>query len=111
MLLSPQFKGGIKIFYLSDLQPGEVAYIHSVGESALKNRLYDLGMVGGTRVECIAVAPFGGPAAYLVRGAVIALRREDAGNVEIIPIISESYAPIKIQKHAKPVKNHISGGL
>ena len=41
-------------------------------------RLYELGFIDGTFVECVAKAPFKGPLAYLVRGSVIALRRSDA---------------------------------
>ena len=34
-----------------------------------------------SRVTCTAVSPAGDPAAYLIRGAVIALRGRDAGGV------------------------------
>ncbi|MBQ8509598.1 MAG: ferrous iron transport protein A [Clostridia bacterium] len=73
----------ILISYLSDLLPGEAACIDSLAISPLRTRLYDLGMVAGTRVECVARAPFGGPSAYLIRGAVIALRHEDALTVGV----------------------------
>ena len=48
-------------------------------------RLLDLGLIRGTRVTCIARSPWGDPAAYLVRGAVIALRDQDARDVAVCP--------------------------
>lgn len=44
-------------------------------------RLRDIGMVEGTQVECVGFAPFGDPAAFLIRGAVIALRRQDTEKI------------------------------
>ncbi len=69
--------------YLSDMQPGETAFIYNVDRYEMRNRLYDLGFVCGTRVECVATAALSGPCAYLVRGALIALRRGDAGHIKI----------------------------
>ena len=83
----------MKISYLSDLVPGETAFINNIDGGELCRRLYDLGFVCGTKVDCIAKAPFGGPGAYLVRGAVIALRCADARtvNVQRIPAQSGRY--------------------
>ena len=47
-------------------------------------RLLDIGFTEGTRVQCLYAAPSGEPRAYLVRGAVIALRREDAARVRLL---------------------------
>ena len=69
--------------YLSDMRPNDTAIIYSVANGDLSKRLYDLGFVSGTRVECAASAPFGGPNAYLIRGSLIALRRSDAKAVKI----------------------------
>jgi ferrous iron transport protein A len=41
----------------------------------------DLGLTLDTMVEAVQKSPFGDPTAYLVRGAVIALRAEDADGV------------------------------
>lgn len=67
------------MYYLSDLTPGEVAYIESTPRA--KRRLIELGLIGGTRIECVAAAPFGDARAYLIRGAVIALRRSEAEQI------------------------------
>lgn len=44
-------------------------------------RLKDLGMVKGTRIKCVLKSPLGDPAAYKVRGAVVAIRDEDASGI------------------------------
>ena len=49
----------------------------------MARRLLDLGLVPGTRVACVARSPTGDPAAYRVRGAVIALRGGDAAGIQV----------------------------
>ena len=49
----------------------------------MRRRLQDIGMVDGTTVECVQRSPLGDPSAYWIRGAVIALRREDASAVQV----------------------------
>ncbi|MBQ8249918.1 MAG: ferrous iron transport protein A [Clostridia bacterium] len=65
------------------MRPGDTAIIYSAAKGELCQRLCDLGFVSGTLVECAAAAPMSGPLAYLIRGALIALRRNDAKNVKI----------------------------
>ena len=48
---------------------------------SLKQRLYDIGLVPGTVVKVVHQSPSGNPRAYLVRGAVIALRNCDAQKI------------------------------
>lgn len=43
-------------------------------------------LIDGTRVECLGKAISGDPAAYLIRGAVIALRSEDAAKIAVSKI-------------------------
>ena len=71
---------------LSSLRVGEEAVI--VGLSPLcrgleRNRLLDLGVVPGSTVSVDLVNPSGSPTAYRLRGASIALRREQADRVRI----------------------------
>ena len=69
---------------LSDLRPGQRGVVARVeGGGAMARRLADLGLLPGAAVFCTALAPAGDPAAYLIRGAVIALRRKDAGGVRL----------------------------
>ena len=69
---------------LGQLAVGEGGVICTLGlDGAMRRRLLELGLVPGTRAECVLRAPTGSPAAYLVRGAVLALRQCDAARVEV----------------------------
>ncbi|MDR1558925.1 MAG: ferrous iron transport protein A [Clostridiales bacterium] len=48
-----------------------------------RRRLQDIGLIVGTEVECLYKSPPGDPTAYLIRGAVIALRIEDAEQIMV----------------------------
>lgn len=64
---------------LSGLGPGQQAVIRRIDcDPELLSRLEDLGLTVGLSVRCLHHAPSGTPAAYEIRGAAIALRREDA---------------------------------
>lgn len=63
---------------LDQLAEGEAARVAALGHSgAMRRRLLDIGLIPGTAVGCIQKSR-GGMTAYFIRGAVIALRREDA---------------------------------
>ncbi len=69
---------------LSDLQIGESADALRLLPGCIgaeRSRLLDLGFVPGSRIEFSLQSPFHGPAAYQVRGTLIALRREQADQV------------------------------
>ena len=69
---------------LGQLAVGEGGVVRALGlDGAMRRRLLELGLVPGTRAECVLRAPTGSPAAYLVRGAVLALRQCDAARVEV----------------------------
>lgn len=69
---------------LNDLQMGEVGVITSLmAQGSIKRRLLDIGLVDDTEVQCILNSPNQDPKAFLIRGAVIALRNEDCQNVLI----------------------------
>ncbi len=53
---------------------------------SLRRRMLDLGLVNGTIVEAIRKSPSGDPIAYEIRGAVIALRSEEASKI-IVDVI------------------------
>ena len=72
----------MEIFHLDDMTPGQRAEVLALcTESRMRRRLLDLGLVPGTRVECLGQSPGGDPKAYLIRGAAIAIRQEDAESV------------------------------
>lgn len=70
---------------LSSLPVGSFALVTGVSAGGtIRRRLLDLGLVPGTRVEVIRRSPLGDPVAYNIRGAVIALRREESGQVMVL---------------------------
>lgn len=71
---------------LAALEEGESGYVESVSTRlTLRHRLEDLGLIPGTRVTCMARSPAGDPCAYLIRGALIALRQADARQIVLLP--------------------------
>jgi len=69
---------------LASLPPGAQGIVRSVEAGGMpRRRLLDLGLVPGTVVEAIGKSPAGDPVAYRIRGAVIALRREEGRMVFI----------------------------
>ena len=70
------------IFALTELEEGRRATVgRLLSDGAIRRRLQDIGLIEGTRIECIMKSPGGDPIAYLIRGAVIALRNEDSDNI------------------------------
>lgn len=71
---------------LAQLSDGQSAYVTYLdNEPAMRRRLTDLGLIRGTRVTCLCKSPAGDPAAYMIRGAVIALRGRDAERIRVSP--------------------------
>ncbi len=69
---------------LNDIIPGERATISKLlSTGSIRRRLLDIGLIENTNVECIGRSPGGDPSAYLIRGAVIAIRSEDCANILI----------------------------
>ena len=69
---------------LSALALGESAEVVALAAScrgAQRRRLLDLGLVPGTRVTSELRGPSGDPTAYRIRGALIALRRDQASHI------------------------------
>lgn len=64
---------------LSGLEVGGEGVVSALrNPGSMNRRLRDLGLIEGTRIRCILKSPWGDPSAYLFRGAVVALRREDS---------------------------------
>lgn len=66
---------------LDDLPLGETAQVLSIGRAcrgAERRRFMDLGLLPGTQVTAEMRSPGNDPTAYRIRGALIALRREQA---------------------------------
>lgn len=67
---------------LCDLNPGERGKVRSLTASGcMRRRFLDIGLTENTPVECVGRSPSGDPSAYLIRGAVIAIRAADAAGI------------------------------
>ena len=71
-----------EIISLNDLKPGQSAKIKELlSKGSIRRRLLDIGLIENTEVECLGRSPGGDPSAFLIRGAVIAIRSEDCINI------------------------------
>ncbi len=72
---------------LDELFPGDRCVIQGIdGNPGTVRRLMELGLVPGTQVELVRVAPLGDPCELLVRGTHLSLRRSEAGHVHVEPV-------------------------
>ncbi len=68
---------------LSCLKEGGKCIVRELSDDVkMRNRLSSLGLIEGTCVTCVMKSFSGDPAAFLIRGAVIALRNEDSAKIK-----------------------------
>lgn len=73
---------------LFELHSGEECLIDKITLSgSMRRRLLDLGLAPNTKVKCVGKSPLGDPKAFLIRGAVIALREDDCKKILIKDVI------------------------
>lgn len=58
-----------------------VRVVNIKAEGNLRRRFLDLGIIEGTEIEVLYQSPFGDPKAYLIRGAVIAIREQEGRKI------------------------------
>lgn len=82
---------------LSRTPLGQVVQVARIGgEGSFRRRLMELGLVPGTRVELVRVAPLGDPVELLVRGASLSIRKAEAAVIEVQPLsVAQAEAPVK----------------
>lgn len=69
---------------LNSLPMGKKCTVWSLlSQGILRRRMLDLGLVKGTKITSLQKSPWGNPAAYYIRGSVIALRKEDADKIVV----------------------------
>ena len=69
---------------LTNLREGEWGIVDILeAKEDMRRRFMDLGLIQGTKVQCVQKSPYGDPVAYRVRGAVIAIRNQDAHGIYI----------------------------
>lgn len=71
------------------LRPGQHATITRInGVSALRRRFIEMGIVKGETIRIERHAPLGDPIEYFVKGYHLALRKEEAAQIEVILVES-----------------------
>ena len=71
-----------KFIQLNYLPLGKKAKVKRlVSDGIIRRRMLDLGLISGTEVEALQKSPSGDPVAYSIRGAVFALRSEEASKI------------------------------
>jgi ferrous iron transport protein A len=69
---------------LAQTRIGQVVTVsHVAGEGSFRRRLMELGLVPGTQIEVVGVAPLGDPLELLVRGGSLSIRRTEAEDVAV----------------------------
>lgn len=78
-------QGVTQVKILSDAQVGDIVKVKSnSAKDSLKERLLALGLTNGAKVEVLRKGPKNNLTVYRIRGAMIALRKEEAKYIEII---------------------------
>lgn len=80
---------------LSEIPIGQVVHVtHVAGGGSFRRRLMELGLVPGTRVELLRVAPLGDPLELLVRGASLSIRKAEASAIQVqSPVLAKAAEP------------------
>jgi len=62
---------------------GQVRVVRVSGESMVRRRIMDMGIVKGTLIEVIRRAPLGDPVEFRLKGYSLSLRRNEASLIEV----------------------------
>ncbi len=60
---------------------GKAKVLALTNSGTMRRRMLDLGIIPTSTIEAVRKSPAGDPVAYRVRGAVIALRKEEAQHI------------------------------
>lgn len=67
---------------LAEIALGKIATVRSVdGSRAFRRRLLEMGLVPGTEVRIVTIAPLGDPLQIEVRGGQWSIRRAEAAQI------------------------------
>ncbi|MFC1528307.1 ferrous iron transport protein A [Candidatus Latescibacterota bacterium] len=89
----------ISILTVDDLPPGGCGIIKKINaDTIIKQRLMDMGIIEGVKVEMIRPAPLGDPIQIKVLNTLIALRRNEARSL-VIDSAGDIYHGRKAHRH------------
>ncbi len=88
---------------LSEIKEGQAARIVRVGGSgALRRRIFEMGIVKGTKVYVDKYAPLKDPLEIIVMGYHLSLRVEEASQVTVEPIQTDDGQQAQDSRHHLP---------
>lgn len=80
---------------LEQVVPGASVVVEKVGGArSFRRRLMELGIIPGTRVEVLRVAPFGDPMELSARGCNLSIRAAEAREVHVVARAAEQTATV-----------------
>ncbi|MBO7447855.1 ferrous iron transport protein A [bacterium] len=69
---------------LNDVPVGKtVKVVKLLGEGPLKRRIMDMGILKGTEITVVKIAPIGDPIEVNLRGYDLSIRKSEAANIEV----------------------------
>ena len=85
---------------LKELKIGQSAVITAVGgEGRLRQHFLDMGVIPGTRITLVKLAPMGDPMQLTLHGYELSLRLADAEKIEIKPLTEQQQEPPQKKNH------------
>jgi len=72
------------MLYLNNISVGNFVKVEDLSAAGmLRERLLALGLTKGAKIEVVRKGPSGDPTVYNIRGAMIALRNEEASLISV----------------------------
>lgn len=71
------------IITLDEVNLDNKCIVQNIKQTYDTDKLMNLGVISGTQITPLFISPFGGIRAYLVKGSVLAMRDEQAKNIEV----------------------------
>ncbi len=71
-----------KLIAMNNIEINSTATVRRINApEGIRRRLMDIGLTENSKIECIGKSPMGDPSAYLICGAVIAIRASDCADI------------------------------
>lgn len=69
---------------LNDLQIGQSGVVVKVGgKGQIRQRMMDMGLVPGSEIKVVRIAPLGDPVEFSIKGYNLSLRKSEAREIEV----------------------------